>query len=220
MSIKCDKCGKETDSKYEYCGHCGHKLVSENNIVFILDRSGSMHGQESATIDSYNEFLERHRHDKADTYVTTVLFDDRYELLRNHEKIENVDNLTSDEYYTRGCTALYDAIGKTIKEISHKAKGKVVFVITTDGFENASNEYDKKSVSQLIKEHENYEFIYIGANIDSYAEAQSIGIKKRNIANRSADSEGLATSFDAVDMFYSKMVNDEEIDESWKEDIK
>ena len=155
----------------------------EMEVVFLLDRSGSMRGMEDDTIGGYNSYLEKQRKNN-NTKITTVLFDDQYEVLKMREDIKNVKNITSDEYYVRGCTALYDAIGKTIKTIEHSVKdNKVLFIITTDGLENASVEYDKKSISKLINKHNDWEFMYIGANIDSYAEGQSIGIKAGNIAN-------------------------------------
>ena len=171
----------------------------EMDIVFLLDRSGSMSGMEEGTIGGYNSYLEKQRKSNSDTKITTILFDDQYEVLKMRESIKDVNNISSDEYYVRGCTALYDAIGKTIKTIENSVKNnKVLFVITTDGLENASREYNKKSVSKLIKKHSDWEFMYIGANIDSYAEGQSIGIRSNNIANYKKTKKGTAALFDAV----------------------
>ena len=117
------------------------------NIVFLLDRSGSMSGSESDTIGGYNSFLNEQRKKNINTKITTVLFDDKYELLHNQKSINEVKNLTEKDYYVRGCTALLDAIGITIKNIEKNTDNeKVLFVITTDGLENASHEYTKEQV--------------------------------------------------------------------------
>ena len=114
------------------------KKVNENvmDVVFLLDRSGSMAGSESDTIGGFNSYLNKNK--KKDYLVTTILFDDKYEKLYERKKISEVDELNKETYYVRGCTALLDAIGKSIKLMDKKTKGKVLFVITTDGYENAS----------------------------------------------------------------------------------
>ena len=121
----------------------------EMDIVFLLDRSGSMGGMESDTIGGYNSYLNQQKDKNA--LVTTVLFDDQYELLTNRAKIQDVSDLTSSEYYVRGCTALLDAIGKTIKLMDKAKSKKCIFVITTDGYENASKEYNKAQIKELIE---------------------------------------------------------------------
>ena len=127
--------------------------MKETDIIFILDRSGSMSGTENDTIGGFNSFIQQHKKNK-NTKVTTVLFDDQYEVLYERKPITEVKKLTPKEYYVRGCTALMDAIGKTINSLDKKTKNnKVLFVITTDGLENASHEYDKKKIKKLIEEH-------------------------------------------------------------------
>lgn len=187
------------------------------NVIFLLDRSGSMQGAETDTIGGYNSFLKKQ---KDNTLVTTVLFDDKYETLYYRENIKKVKKLTSKEYYVRGCTALYDAIGITINRLEKDVKNeKVIFVITTDGLENASKEYNKDSVKKLIKKHSNYEFIYLGANIDSYAEGAKIGIKSSNIANYKKSRKGISSMFGCVAKACDA-IRDECFDASWKSDIE
>ena len=193
-------------------------MKKEMDIVFLLDRSGSMGGLESDTIGGYNSYLEKQKDKNAK--VTTVLFDDQYEILHDRVDIKKVKKLTNDEYYVRGCTALLDAIGKTINYIDSCKPKKVIFVITTDGLENASREFNKKQIKKLIKKHENWEFIYIGAGIDSYAEGSSIGIRESNISNYVKDKRGTSKLFGAA-LKASNMVYDgEELTSTWKEDLE
>ena len=193
--------------------------MKETDIIFILDCSGSMSGIESDTIGGFNSFIQKHKKNK-NTKVTTVLFDDQYEVLYERKDIADVKKLTSKEYYVRGCTALMDAIGKTINSLSKKIKdNKVLFVITTDGLENASREYTKDKISKLIKKHSNWEFIYIGANIDSYAEASSIGIKATNTANYSKSRRGVSTLFESVGNAFDCVCEEKELSSNWKKDL-
>lgn len=195
------------------------KKKKDKDIVFLLDRSGSMYSFTEDTIGGYNSYLENEKKNN-NTRITTILFDDQYEILHDRVMIGEVNNITNKEYYTRGCTALYDAIGKTITQLEHKKVDKVLFVITTDGLENASCEYNKNSVKDLIAKHKNWEFMYIGANIDSYNEGTKIGIKKDNIANRSNSKEGMAKMFRALSkasMIYEEC---EEINVDWKKELE
>lgn len=191
------------------------------DVVFLLDRSGSMQGSELDTIGGYNSYLEKQRKNGYNTKITTVLFDDQYEVLHDRKDIKQVNNLTEKEYYVRGCTALLDAIGKTINNLNKKAKNnKVLFVITTDGLENASKEYTKAKIKSLIEEHSNWEFIYIGANIDSYGEGTSIGIPRKNISNYSKSKKGTNTLFRSINYLSECMCMDESFDESWKKELE
>ena len=192
----------------------------EMDIVFLLDRSGSMSGSESDTIGGYNSYIEKMKKNKETTRITTVLFDNQYELLTDREDITKIKKLNNKTYYVRGCTALYDAIGKTITSIETRVKdNKVLFVITTDGLENASVEYNKKTISKLIKQHNNWEFLYIGANIDSYAEGRSIGISSDNIANYEKGTVGSAKLFKSVERASSMMMEEGCLNDSWKKDL-
>lgn len=189
-------------------------------VVFILDKSGSMSGSEENTISSFNEYLEKEKKNKFKTTITTVLFSDDYKYLHNGIDVRKVKPITNKDYYVGGCTALYDALGNTIQTIDKKDTDKVLFIIITDGYENASREYDNNNIRSLIKKHKDWEFIYIGADIDSYAAGNNIGIKRENIANYKKDSKGTSKLFGAVGKFECAMM-DEAVAccSSWKEEL-
>lgn len=170
-------------------------------IIFLLDRSGSMGGLETDTIGGFNAFIEKQRQMEGKTIVTTVLFDDQYKLLWGGTDAENV-KLTEKEYYVRGYTALLDAVGKTILDVGYRLSntseeqrpGKVIFVITTDGLENASREFTYDKVRELIRHQQekySWEFVFLGANIDAAKEAGSIGISETNAYNFKASEQGI-----------------------------
>ena len=180
-------------------------------LIFLLDRSGSMAGLESDTIGGFNAFIKTKPIGRGNNCHSGA-FDDRYEILWNGVKASEVQ-LTEKEYYVRGCTALLDAVGKTILDVGHrlsqtseeKRPGKVIFVITTDGLENASREFTYEKVKELIKHQQekyNWEFIFLGANIDAAKEADSIGISIDNTYNFDASANGVhemyCMAFDAV----------------------
>lgn len=193
------------------------KKTKSLDIVFLLDRSGSMAGSESDTIGGYNSYLEKQRKNKINTKITTVLFDNEYEILHERTDIKEVQKITEKEYYVRGCTALLDAIGKTIINIDRKVKNnKVLFIITTDGLENASREFTKEKIKSLIELHPNWEFLYIGANIDSYKEGASLGIKSQNIANYNKNKKGTENLYESINFATKCLVEDEQLSESWK----
>lgn len=177
-------------------------------IIFLLDRSGSMGGLESDTIGGFNAFIENQRKLEGKTLVTGVLFDDQYEIVWNGTEAEKV-KLTEEEYYVRGCTALLDAVGKTILDVGYRLSktneddrpGKVIFVITTDGFENASREFTYKKARELIKHQQekyNWKFIFLGANIDAEKEADSLGINIENAYSFEASEEGVECMYKMV----------------------
>lgn len=186
------------------------------DLIFVMDRSGSMSGSEEDTIGGFNSFIQREKDKNLNTRVTTVLFDDQYEVLYKRKPINEVDELTRNEYWVRGCTALLDAIGKTINTLDREIDNKVLFVIMTDGMENASREFSKEKIRNLIGNH-NWEFIYIGADIDSYTEAGNIGIKRTHTANYRKTREGFQEVFlsmaDATDSLREDMSLDET---NWK----
>lgn len=197
------------------------KNIKELDVVFLLDRSGSMAGVEDDTIGGYNSYLNKQRNNKINTKITTILFDDKYELLHDRKDIKDISEITREDYYVRGCTALLDAIGITINNLDKRVKdNKVLFVITTDGLENASREYNKEKVKTLIESHPNWEFIYIGANIDSYNEGTSLGINKKNIANYSKSKRGTKALFDTIGELSECMCLEKTIDESWKTNLE
>lgn len=178
-------------------------------LVFILDRSGSMSGLESDTIGGFNGLLDRQRHEPGDALITTVLFDDKYELLHDRINIRGVAPMTRADYYVRGRTALMDAVGMTVAKISaaqqhtveSERPARTLIVITTDGMENASREFNRAKVKALIermKREHGWEFIFLGANIDSVMAAGELGISAEYAANYHADHQGTAANFDAV----------------------
>ena len=169
---------------------------NEMDVVFLLDRSGSMGGIEKDTIGGYNSYIDSQR--GKNVKVTTVLFDNKYEVLHNRVDVDNIKKLTNKEYYVRGCTALLDAIGKTIREMEDKNPNKVIFIITTDGYENASTKYNKSQIKELISVHKDWKFMYIGADIDSYSEGRSLGIKDEFIANYKKTDRGISKLYNAL----------------------
>lgn len=187
------------------------------DIVFLLDRSGSMSGCESDTIGGYNSYLKNEKNKNA--LVTTVLFDDQYKLLTERVKLSEIKELTNKDYFVRGSTALLDAIGKTINYLDRKKANKVMFIITTDGYENASREYTKSKIKSMIEKHSNWEFMYIGADIDSYAEGASLGIKYDNISNYRKDKAGVSKLFNSISKA-SDMYCCDTLNASWKEELE
>ena len=187
-------------------------------VVFILDRSGSMANLTSDTIGGFNSMLDNQKKETGDAFVTTVLFDDQYELLHDHVDIREVEHITDKEYYARGCTALLDAVGKTINSIGNRLSNtaeeerpeKVIFVITTDGFENASREFTKVAVRDMIKHQQekySWSFIFLGANMDAVSEAESLGINANYAHTYTASSVGTASVYNSVDAAMSCMRN-------------
>lgn len=200
-------------------------------IVYILDRSGSMSGLAKDTIGGYNSFLENQKKEEGEAVVTTVLFDNNYDMVHDHVDIKKVQPLTSKEYFARGTTALLDAIGKTINHIGNRHKyaldsevpGKTIVVITTDGFENASREfnYDKiKSMIEHQKEKYGWEFLFLGANIDAVKTANQFGISKDYAVRYEADEAGTAINFASVGCFVSDRRASRPTSGNWKEDIE
>ena len=195
------------------------KKEKKLDVIFILDKSGSMSGSEENTISSFNEYLEREKKNKFNTSITTVLFSDKYSYLHNNIDIKSVKPITPKEYYVGGCTALYDTLGNTICDVEKRDTDKVLFIIITDGYENASNEYSNEKIKRLIKKHSDWQFIYIGADIDSYAAGSSIGIRRENIANYVKDKTGSKTLFRAVNNFECAMMEESTNDTNWKEEL-
>ena len=188
------------------------------DVVFILDRSGSMHGMEKDTIGGYNGYIADFK--KKNAKITTVLFNNSYEMITERKDVKEVSALTSVEYSVGGCTALLDAIGKSIKFMEKEIAEKVMFIITTDGYENASREFNKSQIKEMIQGHTEWEFIYIGADIDSYGEGESIGIRRSNIANYKKDEAGVATMFRAVNLASENYFEKDCVDSTWKKELE
>ena len=178
-------------------------------IVFILDRSGSMAGLEDDTIGGFNAMIQKQKAEDGEAYVSTVLFDNHTEVIHDRVDIQKIQPMTRRDYYVRGCTALLDAVGKAIHHIGNVHKyareedrpEKTIFVITTDGMENASREYTYDRVRQMIeheKEKYGWEFLFLGANIDAAREAARFGITEDRAANYHADHQGTAVIYEAM----------------------
>lgn len=185
-------------------------------IVFILDRSGSMGGLETDTIGGYNSLIERQKKEEGEAYVSTVLFDDVCEVLHDRVPLKSIKPMTDREYYVRGCTALLDAIGGAIHHIGNVHKyareedrpEKTLFIITTDGQENSSKRYTYDKVKHMVerqKEKFGWEFLFLGANIDAVAEAGRFGIKSDRAVNYHCDSEGTAVNYKVLSKAVSKV---------------
>lgn len=204
-------------------------------LVFILDRSGSMSGLESDTIGGFNSMLKKQLEVDGECRITTALFDHEYELLHDRIDIHAVEAMTEEEYYVGGATALIDAIGMTIQKISNAEKNtkdgyraeKVMFVIITDGEENSSREYSAAQVKALVedkKSKEGWEFIFLGANIDSVQTAGRFGISADRAVDYIADSEGTQLNYsamaDAVASYRASGMVDESQFEVIRNDVK
>jgi uncharacterized protein YegL len=199
-------------------------------LVFILDRSGSMEGLEKDTIGGFNGVIKKQKKEVGHANITTVLFDDQYELLHDHYDLSEVDKITSKEYYVRGTTALLDAIGKTINKVkaaqkhtapNHQAE-KVLFVIITDGMENASTEYTYKQIHKMVshqKEKHGWEFLFLGANIDAVETGKRFGISEDRAVNYHADKAGTAISYQAISETASMLRKSRSISKGWKKKI-
>ena len=178
-------------------------------LVFILDRSGSMAGLESDTVGGFNAMLSKQKAEPGEAYVSTVLFDNETQVIHDRVPLQKVRPLTEKEYYVRGCTALLDAVGKSIHHIANVHKyareedrpERTLFVITTDGMENASREYTYDRVKELIgnQKEKGWEFIFLGANIDAAREAARFGISQDRAVDYHADKQGTAVIYEAVD---------------------
>ncbi len=203
-------------------------------LVFILDRSGSMSGLESDTIGGFNSMIEKQKKEPGDALVSTVLFDDRSEVLHDRIPLQEVPKMTDRDYYVRGCTALIDAIGGAVHHISNIHKyareedipEKTVFIITTDGMENASRQYSSREVKKMIeqKQESGWEFLFVGANIDAVETAGKIGIREERAVNYMADKTGTSILYESVSSAVRKMRAGEALPNDWgasmEEDLK
>lgn len=196
-------------------------------LVFILDRSGSMSGLEKDTIGGFNSMIARQRKEPGEVLVSTVLFDNDADVIHDRVPLEKVKNLTEDDYYVRGCTALLDAVGDSVHHIGNVHKyaraedvpEKTMFVITTDGMENASRKYTYGNVKDMIEsrqEKDGWEFIFLGANIDAAAEAQKFGIDELMAADYHADEAGTRLNYDVLSDTIMGLRCEASISPNWK----
>ncbi len=199
-------------------------------IVFIIDRSGSMNGLEADTIGGFNSLIEKQKRAEGEALISTVLFDSTSEVIHDRVNVQNIKPMTDDDYTTRGCTALLDAIGGAIHHIGNVHKyardedvpEHTIFVITTDGMENASRRYDSAKVKAMIerqKERYDWEFLFLGANIDAVETAKHFGIDEDRAVNYYSDSKGTQLNYavltDAITTFRANA----QINSNWKERI-
>lgn len=178
-------------------------------LVFILDRSGSMSSLESDTIGGFNSMIEKQKKETGEAYVTTVLFNHEYTLLHDHVNLQDVQPMTAGDYWTRGTTALFDAVGSTINSVGRRLSDtpederpeKVIFVITTDGYENASKEFNRSKVKEMIEHQQSkysWLFMFLGANIDAAEEASNMGINAMFARTYTASDVGTTSVYSAV----------------------
>ncbi len=207
------------------------KNTNLTELVFILDRSGSMNRLENDTIGGYNSFIEKQKKEAGDAVVTTVLFDDEYEIIHDNADINKIRPLTNKEYYARGMTALMDAVGKTINHVGNRHKyavdaalpGKTMVIIITDGYENASREFTAEQIKSMIthqKERYGWEFLFMGANIDAVSTASEYGISEDRAVTYEADSEGTVMNFEAASVAASCVRANAPLTREWKSRIE
>ena len=201
-------------------------VQGKTELVFILDRSGSMSGLESDTIGGFNGMLRRQREESADILVSTVLFDDEVEVIHDRVPIGDVPPLTEREYFTRGCTALLDAIGDSIHHIRNIHKYareedrpvRTMFVITTDGLENASVRHTPEKVKKLIEHQEKkhgWEFVFLGANMDAVAVAGDLGIRRENSVEFACDAGGVRENFASLGAMTASFIKTGVVGAGW-----
>lgn len=199
-------------------------------LVFILDRSGSMAGLEKDTIGGFNSMIKKQKKEEGECLVTTVLFDHEIVTLHDRLRLDDVPEMTEDDYSVRGCTALIDAIGMTVKHVediyryqrSEDVPSHTLFVITTDGLENASREYSADQVRKMIEEKKKlgWEFLFIGANIDAVGTAKGFGISADRAVNYHADHKGTQTLFNCVSRAVSGVRACAPVADDWSAEIE
>jgi uncharacterized protein YegL len=200
-------------------------------IVFILDRSGSMSNLVTDTIGGYNSFIDTQKQEDGEAVLTTILFDDQYEILHNGVDIKTVKPLTSKEYSARGMTALLDAIGKTINTVGDRLNktneddkpSKIIFVITTDGQENSSKEFTQAKIKEMIEHQTNnysWQFLFLGANIDAISTAQNFGISSNFASNYTANSIGTQSIYSSLSKSVADYRSVGVVCDNWNDEIK
>lgn len=199
-------------------------------LVFILDRSGSMSGLEADTIGGFNSMVEKQKKENGEALVSTILFDNESEVIHDRVSLDKIKKMTDKDYYVRGCTALLDAIGGAIHHIGNIHKyarpedipEHTLFIITTDGMENASHSYTSEKVKKMIEErkkNDNWEFIFLGANIDAVETARNFGIDEDHAANYNCDAEGTALNFAVISDAICEVRASKPLSRKWKAKI-
>ncbi len=199
-------------------------------IVFILDRSGSMSGLEGDTIGGFNSMIEKQKKAEGEALISTILFDNTSEVIHDRASVRHIRPMSNEDYTVRGCTALFDAIGGAIRHIANVHKyaraedvpEHTMFVITTDGMENASHHYDSRKVKEMIerqKEKYGWEFLFLGANIDAVETARHFGIHADRAVNYHSDHEGTRLNYKVLNDAVSAVRCGVPLNASWKEPI-
>lgn len=190
------------------------------DLIFLIDKSGSMYGSEEDIIGGFNSFIAKEKAKEFNTKVTTIFFDHEYEVRYKRKNINDIVGLTRNDYQVRGSTALLDAIGKTIVTFDREIRNKVLFVIMTDGKENSSVEFSKSQIKNMVNNHD-WEFLFIGADIDSYSESAGIGIKKSRTANYKKSNDGIEKLYNTVEFAADCMRLNKNLDEAnWKRELE
>ena len=203
--------------------------MNKTELIFILDRSGSMSGMESDTIGGFNATISDQKTIDGETRVTTILFDNFFETLHDRISLQDIPSLTDKDYFVRGSTALYDAVALGIRKIANVQKhikpegraDKVIMVITTDGYENSSRDTNAAMLHKMIDDckKDGWEFLFLGADIDAQAAAGSIGIDSNRAANFVKDSQGVQVQYDSLNVAISAMRTGAPLPKDWKEKL-
>ncbi len=204
-------------------------MKKRSELIFIIDKSGSMSGLEKDTIGGFNSLIQKQIKEEGEAIVSLVLFDDEIHNVYNRVSIEDIKVLTEKDYIASGCTALLDAIGTTINKISNKYElleekekaDKVLCIITTDGLENASEEFTYENIKRLInkKKENNWEFIFLGANIDSVEVANSIGINKEFAVDYKCDKQGIEINYECLNDAINSVRRCGSVNKEWRKKI-
>jgi len=220
----------KTEQSYFYLQEDLNMKKNLTEIVFILDRSGSMSGLEADTIGGFNSMIERQKKQDGEALISTVLFDNASEVIHDRVNVRDIKQMTNKDYTVRGCTALLDAIGGAIHHIGNVHKyarnedvpEHTLFVITTDGMENASHRYDSETVKKMIerqKERYGWEFLFLGANIDAVEKARHFGIGADRAVNYHSDSRGTKLNYEVVSEAICAVRCSTPLSEDWKKRI-
>ena len=200
-------------------------------VVFILDRSGSMSGLEGDTIGGFNSMIEKQKKEEGEALVSTILFDNYSEVLHDRVEVSKIEPLTDRDYTVRGCTALLDAIGGAIHHIGNVHKyarnedipEHTIFIITTDGMENASHQYSREKIKAMIERQKTkygWEFLFLGANIDAIETARSYGIDQDRAVEYNCDSVGTGLNFEAMSDAITTMRCSAPLTADWKKKVE
>lgn len=227
------KCGCKVEKPNSHINFTEENTMKKNltEIVFILDRSGSMAGLESDTIGGFNSMIEKQRKESGEALISTVLFNNTSEVIHDRANIRSIEPLTDRDYFVSGCTALLDAVGGAVHHIGNVHKyarpedvpEHTLFVITTDGMENASRRYTYEQVKKMIERQKTkygWEFIFLGANIDAAATAVRFGIGADRAVNYVCDSEGTALNYNVISDAVTSVRCSAKLSNNWKDRIE